>query len=660
MKQLRYRIPNHIIFIFLVYLAGLLFFTLFRLLLLLSETDQLQALPETEKGSLLINALFMGFRFDTVISGYLLAIPLVLLMITSSFRYKSKWLAYVIFIYLFILYSTAFLICAADIPFFNFNFARFNMAAFIWADNPDFVVKMIFQEFRFWWTIIPFIIFVIIWYKILRRICFRYLYKEDFPAPANQFVYIIRNLGISLLTALIMFIGIRGRVAEKSPIRIRTAYFSNYAFPNQVGLNPVFTLMQSWLDAQQDENKSISLMDDQEALRNVRELLNVKDNPVYNSPLARERGNDSLFQKHNVVIVIMESMSAAKMGRYGNDKNLTPCLDSLAENGYSFDKVYTSGIHTFNGVYATLFAYPSIRKQHPMKGVEMLKYNGISNTLKKYGYSTIYFTTHDDQFDNAGGFLSANDFEEIISQEDYPGEKVKSTLGVPDDYLFEFSIPVLNDLYNKGKPFMAAFMTASDHGPYIVPEYFKPDHEDKRDQIVEYADWSIRKFLKLASREEWYENTIFVFIADHGNALEAVYDMPLNYHHTPFIIYGPGALPENKSFAGPGSQIDVFPTIMGILGLPYVNNTFGIDLVNEDRQYTYFSADNKYGVLDDEFFLVVRETSNPSLYKYKNKDITNFLVEYQAKADSMRNYAESMFQAAQWMISNKLTFESPE
>jgi len=351
----------------------------------------------------------------------------------------------------------------------------------------------------------------------------------------------------------------------------------------------------------------------------------------------------------------MESMSAAKMSRYGNTDNLTPFLDSLANNALCFDNIYSAGIHTFNGIYATLFSYPAIFRQHPLKDVEMLRYNGISNVLKQHDYSSIYFTTHDGQFDNVEGFVIANDYDEVVSEANYPREEVKSTLGVPDDYFFEFAIPKLNDLNNKGKPFIAALMTSSDHGPYIIPKYFKPRNKDVKKQITEYADWSLRKFINLSSKEKWYDNTIFVFVADHGSRMNSIYEMPLNYHHSPLIIYSPNN--KAKKIDNFGGQIDVFPTIMGLLNLPYTNNTMGVDLLKHKRPYIYFCADDKYGVVDNDFFLIVRGKSK-SLFKYKDKDRTNYISDYSDIANRMDNYAKSNIQASQFIIGNNLQFIS--
>jgi len=320
--------------------------------------------------------------------------------------------------------------------------------------------------------------------------------------------------------------------------------------------------MRSYLDSLDPDNESISLMDNEEAVKNVRKYYHIT-NTEYASPIARKIIPDSISaNKPNVIVVIMESMSAAKMKRYGNTDNLTPFLDSLSMHSVYFDKYYTAGEHTFNGVFSTLFSFPALYRFHPLKQIK--QYMGIAYTLKNIGYSTSYFTTHDGQFDNIEGFLHANYFDHIISQSNYPNEEVKTTLGVPDDFMFRFSMPILNDFSQSGKPFFAAFMTASDHGPYYIPEYFKPHTSDIKKQIVEYADWSLGRFIQLARKQKWFDNTIFVFTADHGAALKVSYPIPLNYHHSPLIIYAPKLL-EPKTYENISGQIDIFPTIMGLI-----------------------------------------------------------------------------------------------
>ncbi|MDH5717215.1 MAG: sulfatase-like hydrolase/transferase [Spirochaetia bacterium] len=646
--------PEYIKYVFNTYFVGILVFTCYRFLLFLTETDRLSELPADEKIWLIIKSFVMGFRFDTVISGYILSFPFLFLGVLSILKIKNNIINRFFLYYILIFYIIAFFGASVDIPFFNQHFSRLTVSVLLWTDNPNFMITMIFQEIKFWWPFVPLGVFSYLFYRFLKKNTNKYLISNVSKLSNNKNTILI-NILIFIFFSLLLTLGIRGRITGKSPIRIGTAYFSNYAFVNKLGLNPVYTFLKSCLELNDKRFQVINLIDNKTAVENVKKYFKIQDNKSYNSPIARKITANNPPLNANVVIILMESMGTVKMGRYGNLENLTPNLDKLAENSLVFDNIYTAGIHTFNGVYSTLFSFPTLYLRHPMKGTQMPKYNGIASVLRENGYSTIYFTTHDNQFDNIGGFLKANDFEEIVSLENYPLEKQKSTLGVPDDYMFEYSIEKINKLHEKSKPFLAVFLTASDHGPYIIPEYFKPNSKDIKKQIVEYADWSISKFIKEASNKKWFENTIFVFIADHGAPISAVYDMPLTYHHTPLIFYSSKHISKPKVIKKIGGQIDVFPTILGLLNISYINNTFGIDLLNEERPYIFFTSDDKYGVIDNEYYYIYRDKNNSSLYRHKHKDTNNYIETNKINADKMKLYAESMFQASQFLIYNQLT-----
>jgi phosphoglycerol transferase MdoB-like AlkP superfamily enzyme len=627
-------------------------FTLFRIILLFTEFKQLEILPH--KYALIANAFFMGWRFDTVISGYILFFPLLFLSIFSFFNGSKKLLYNIIHYFIFIFFSLAFALCALDIPYFNYYFSRLTIVILSWTDNAAFGFKMIFEETSYFIYFIVFLIVCFLFYISIKKI--KKIIVSNSSSIGNKKInFYISHLLFSLLALAIMFLGIRGRIEKKSPIKVGTAYFSNYAFPNQLGLNPVFTFIQSYIDKLNPENASLHLMDNGLAIKITNTNLGIKNNQIPFERLVEAKSNQP---NANIVLVIMESMSAGKMKRFGNTKNLTPFLDSIANVGLCFNNIYSAGIHTFNGIFSTLFSYPALLKQHPMNATEIPIYTGFSNTLKNFGYQNIYFTTHDEQFDNVSGFLHANGFDKIVSQKDYPSSAILSTLGVPDHYMFNFSIPLLNQLNNNKKAFFAAFMTASDHGPYIIPDNipFKPKQNDMREGIVEYADWAISQFVTDVSNQKWFDNTIFVFLADHGSVIGSnIYDMPLTYNHIPLIVYAPKLIKESKSIDEFGGQIDVYPTIMGLLGYSYVNNTAGIDLLNEKRPYMYFSADDKIGCVNDSLFYIYRTNGKESLFKYKKEETKDYIADYKHIAIEMRNYAFANFQASQWMISNKKT-----
>ncbi len=627
-------------------------FTTCRVALFSTQWKRYLDLPTGERVGLMAKSFFMGWRFDTVISGYLLAIPLVLLTILAVLKIEKSGFYRVIASFLGVLYSISFVGTVINIPYFHYFADHLTTVALIWFNTPDFVFSMIFDNAAYVFLILLSLFFLYCYFRILRRWRIAILEPTDSEHKWKQI------LAVSLLVMGVTFLGIRGRIEVKSPIRVGTASFSNYALPNQLGLNPMFTFVRSWIDDRKPENQQLRYMDDQVAIDNVRRYLNIRDTK-YKSPIARnvEPVRDSLPNELNVVVIMLESMSAQKMGRYGHPLKLTPFLDSLATVSQTFDSVYTAGIHTFNGLYSTLYGYPALMRQHLMDVVTIPRYTGLPITLKDNGYQTIHFMTHDPQFDNVAGFFSTNGYETIISKGDFPKEQVMSTLGVPDHYMFDFAVPRLNALHEKGKPFFASFMTTSDHVPYIIPDDLPYTPRDLKSnlQIIEYVDWSLRRFFSNASKEEWFENTLFVIQADHGQYVHSTYDMPLSYHHTPFIVYCPKMFTKPTSYGKLGLQIDSYATIMGLLNFPYVNNTLGIDLFEETRPFAYFSADNKYGVLDHKHYLVVRQDDNKSLYKYLDRETTNYYDENINLTNQMRSYSESMTHVAQWMIINDLT-----
>ena len=212
----------------------------------------------------IVLSFLMGIRFDIVISSYVLSLPVVILSICSILKIQSVIIFNIITYYISTLFSIAFLVSAIDIPYFNQFFSRFSISAFEWADSPLFILKMIIEEPRYWSYIIPFLIIIYFFIRATKLI-----FKTTYDNNDNRFKipFLIIFLGL-------IFIGMRGRLDQKSPIRVGTAYFSNNSFLNQLGLNPNYTLIDSYLDSRKIENKKIQLMNDTIAISNVRKYFN--------------------------------------------------------------------------------------------------------------------------------------------------------------------------------------------------------------------------------------------------------------------------------------------------------------------------------------------------------------------------------------------------
>lgn len=640
-KNLVSKIPFFISFLFQLYFVGLLIFGLLRLALLLYTADENIQLFN----SITLKSFLIGFQFDTVILTYILLIPLLLLYIQSVFFIKKKYITRFITLFLSIVFPLLVFISIADIPYFKFFRNRLSEASLQWLGNMDIVLKMISgNAANLSFFIIALITTFLVGYLVFRY-CRNKLVRHDWNVDYNKHNKIYYSISF-LFAGFFCFMGMRGTISH--PIRQGDAFYCNNPLLNQIGLNPAFTLMKSFSD-------KVNLMDEKLAIKTTQQLLQINSPINTISPIAQEIKNDSLMSKHNVVLVLMEGLSANYMGVFGNKNNLTPTLDSLSKISWFFKNAYSAGIHTNNGIFSSLFSFPALRRVRPMSTVPVRIYSGLPYTLKENGYKNFFFCPHGEAFDNIGNFIPGNFFDELYSAEDFPADKAIGPFGVPDDYLFSYAVNKLSK-YDSTKPFFATILTASNHDPYILPDYFKSSRKEQDLKAVSFADWSINKFLTEAKKCKWYDNTIFVFVSDHGRLVgENSYDLALSYNHIPIIMFAPkilGEAKENENFIG---QIDLFPTIMGILKGSYVNNTLGVNVLKQKRECIYFSADDKMGCIDDEWLYIYRFNGNEGLYQYKTGNTENFSMAKKIEFVRLKKYALSQTQVAEWMISNDKT-----
>jgi len=640
------KIPAYIRFLIFHYGLGLFFFFIFRLILLIVSKD-IGAIPDNEM-PLLKEAFKIGFQFDSVIMGYILVIPLIILFISSFFKSGITSIKVVNYLILFLIFI-AFFISSADIPYFNYNFSRISAVIFEWTSDTSIILSMIIEEpsYIVYSVVFLFIfsIYVYLSLQFFKRIC-----KKSIPSPD------LRTVFISILSFIIglsfVFAAMRGRV--DSPIRINHAFFCNNSFYNQLGLNPVFTLLKS-----AKQSSSIKLIDDKIAISNTQKYLKISEPSNQGFPLSRKIVSDSLEKSPNIVLVIMESMSANKLSQFGNQEKLTPFLDSLANVSLNFKNIYSAGRHTCNGIFASLYSYPAILRERPMSALNLNHYSSLPEVFQNKNYKNIYFTSHIKTFDNIGVFLPQNNIDRIFSLKDYDQSLINNSFGIPDHVLFDYAISEMDNLYNRDKKFFTTVMTISDHGPYVMPNHipFIPHSTDIHTQMVEYADWSISQLMKKAKQKDWFNNTIFIFVADHGVVTQqSLYEIPLSLHHIPLLIYSPDSnLIQPKVINSFGNQIDVLPTLAGLLNIDYTNNTLGVDLLKDKRPFSYFSSDDKLGCINDKYYYIYRKNGSETLHLYRDGNPENVIDLYPELAKEMRNYVVSMTQASKWIIENKKT-----
>jgi|GEM_PF-26680 len=597
---------NFFSYLILVHLGALAVFAAYRLLLFLTVDYSFPPHIASDT-ALQAKAFLIGVWFDNVMACYILLLPLVIFWICTIFDCSSKWLFRLFNFWFIVLYGVAFLASAANVPYFEYFFKTINSSIFEWFSYGTQTVGMVTGESAYLKALLIYLaallLFALYVCGISSFFCGRI--EKSKRVSIHNFaekrsivsIFSILILGAAVVGACVF--GIRGRVGY-NPIRVSAAYYCSDPFLNQLGLNPAFNILQSWNDDNRSENRKLQLMDDAKAIAMAAEYRHAADSLaadtlsssiLKDSTLNAYYGVPGAFRGKNVVVIFLESMSANLMGAFGNNAGLTPNIDSFWRHSLHFTNFWSAGIHTNHGMYSTLYSFPAIMQRNAMKGSVIPRYSGLPTELKRMGYRNLFFMTHESQYDNMNAFFKTNGFDEIYSQENYPKSEVVNSFGVQDHYLFSYALPVLDIKAQEGAPFFAVLLTVSNHPPYILPDWFKPRSGKIEDAIVEYADAAVGKFFEQARGKSWYENTIFVLLGDHGKLIGTPdCEVPSSYNHVPMMIYGYGVEPgELDMYCG---QIDVAPTLLGMLGAEWTNIGYGVDILHQKRPGIFYGSDN--------------------------------------------------------------------
>jgi phosphoglycerol transferase MdoB-like AlkP superfamily enzyme len=288
----------------------------------------------------------------------------------------------------------------------------------------------------------------------------------------------------------------------------------------------------------------------------------------------------------NVVLVSVESLGAEFLGAYDNARGLTPNLDRLARESLWFSSVYATGNRTVRGLEALALALPPSPGQSIVRrpGNDMLF--SLGSVFEDKGYSVLFAYGGYGYFDNMNAFFDANDYR-VVDRRGIPAERIKfeNVWGVADEYLFEQVIDEIDrDHAGGARPFFVHVMTTSNHRPYTYPAgRIDIPSGWGREGAVKYTDYAIGRFLEQARRRPWFDDTLFVITADHGANARGTMRIPVDKYLIPLFIYSP----KHVAPARVGrlmSQIDIAPTVLGLLDFDYYSKFFGRDVLASPPQ----------------------------------------------------------------------------
>ncbi|MCP4482822.1 MAG: sulfatase-like hydrolase/transferase [bacterium] len=637
-------LPNYLIYLIRIFFLNIIVFFMFRVIFFTVHYSLNAPHQFTE---ILYAFLNRGIMFDQKISAIMIAVPFLFLSLLYLVNLRSKFLEKFFHVYLCLLIFINIFILVLDIPYFSFYSSRLTRVIFNWMATPDLVIDFVFSTP---FTILAFVLMLVLLFfsvKLLNKI-FYASYTHD-----SKIKYSLIKRGVfSFVFLVLLALGIRGEYKfDSHPFVIKDAYFSKNVFVNQLSINPIFSFFDSFRYKIPDFFK-----DKQVAIEIVKEEMGFKDTPFKN-PLARKVNFSGRAEKYNVILIFLESLSRDKMGV------LTPELNKLTQESLYFSNFYATGQHTFAGLYSTYTGQPIICGKNPMYDTNSssLKYSSMISVLTQNDYATSFFCTGKAKFDNMHTFFTNNDMDEIYEEKDFPRTKFKNNNGVYDHVLFDFALTKIDNFVKNDQPFFTSLLTISTHkwNPLIDMQEigFIPKAKKAEDIIYEYADWALGRFMKEVKTKPWFNNTLFIILGDHGQVFSEIktyYPIPLSYHRVPLLFYAPKIFDKPKIDAKLASQVDIFPTLMSILKIPYVDRTFGVNLFKGKREYVYISADGLEGVLNEEYFFITKPKEQRFLYKYNNNDPRNYLDDQPEISKEMERKLLANLETAQYLISNRL------
>lgn len=284
--------------------------------------------------------------------------------------------------------------------------------------------------------------------------------------------------------------------------------------------------------------------------------------------------------KRNVVILAEESFGAEFVGAYGDERGLTPEFDALSREGLLFTHAYATGTRTVRGLEAITASFPPIPSESILKRPGNTGMATLGSVLAHHGYLPRFIYGGYGSFDNMNAFYQGNGYT-VTDRTDIKSPRFANIWGVSDEDLFAHALGQFDADAASGRPFFGLVMSTSNHKPYTFPSGVAgvPPKGGGRTAGIRYADHAIGEFFRAARGKPWFQNTVFVVVADHGARVYGAAQMPLFSYEIPMLIMAPGALTAGRVDTLT-SQIDIAPTLLGLLGLAYEAPFFGQDVLH--------------------------------------------------------------------------------
>ncbi len=570
-------------------------------------------------------------------------------------RFWSYYLAVTTFIVLFFF--------GADFGNFSYNHTRINASALNFAEDPLISVRMLWQSYPMIWILMALAITVFLMFTIFKKTHVQTIKRNQAISPAHKKSW---HAGAIIFLAWSVY-----GIFSLTPLKWKDAFQLNDNFRSYVALNP----LQNFFTTLQFRRPSFDDAKAKSYFPLIASFLQLDSKNIADKDYTRELLPDSkaLESRPNVVLVICESFSMYKSSMSGNPLNTTPYFKSMCDSGLFFNHCFSPTFGTARGVFGVLTGIPDVQlSEFSTRNPAAINQHTIINDFEDY--NKFYFIGGSSDFNNFEGLVKNIDGVKLYQEGSYK-EPPLNVWGISDKNLFHEAGNVFS---TQKKPFFAIIQTADNHRPYSIP----PEDTDFNRRVVNddtlhkygfeslqefqsfcYTDYCFKKFIEEGKTKSWFNNTIFVFVGDHGVEGEASAMYPdawtsgrLSDEHVPMLFYAPQLI-SAQTRSEVISQIDILPTLAGMLHLSYTNTTLGRDVLHSknktDAAFIIHHDEGNIGVVTNDYYFVKNlRIKKEELMPMHSNVLQLSALQYDSVKNHLSELTSAMYETAKWMLVN--------
>ena len=521
--------------------------------------------------------LLQGVRFDIILIGMLIGPALLFKPFFHALpraREVGRWLWP---LYFALVASLVFYVESSTWSFINEYDTRPNYLFVEYLKYPRELVLTLLGSYL-WEFIIFNTLTVVIFFGV-----FRWMRRD--PA-AGQVTSMSRCLMMFPLMAVVVLMMIRSTLDHR-PVNPSIAAFSPDSMVNQLAMNSPYSVLYAIYEQYRDNRPGevhYGVMEHQEVVtRMIVEagIAPLEKGSLTDPTLHRQVATRTHDRPQNIVIILQESLGAEFVGSLGG-KNLTPHIDRAAADGIWLEQLYATGTRSVRGIEAVISGFTPTHRRSVVKLMETQDdFFTIASLLEKQSYQTSFIYGGEAHFDNMKRFFLNNGFQTVIDENDYENPIFYGAWGMSDEDLFNRAHEQFSNAGDK--PFFSLVFTSSNHKPFDIPAgrvATETGPDGARETAVKYADYAFGQYLEKAKTSNYWDNTVFLIVADHNSRVLGDQLIPIERFHIPGLFFG-GKI-ESRRIPGISSQIDLLPTLLSLAGVSAEHPAIGRDLTTPE------------------------------------------------------------------------------